>query len=526
MILALKFLIDSKVPLFVFILHIVVTIYVTGIELFTLYFVGTILQSGATEKHEVNFIETYVAVELGSSFYSLFVLAVIIMIIAKVGLSALTGKITFWVWSNNYKMFYNAIISRQSDNAVNTDTDYIGMLSSKLEIISQSITMPLLSVLQSVLYIVILALYLLNNLSSEVIFFVIAVFIFFVSVIGFSRRKLSQISIETDSSYTLLNSNLISTITNRSYLWANQRDAHVFDELGRYISEIAHLKTSVFILSFLPKYILEALIFTVFIAIILYPELSDLLNIGLFLVVLRGLPHFQNIFHVWATVGAVAHMLSSFNSMINGNQRNGFERAHKFIFSNDGKITVNLDPEMYELHSINFLKGQVNLIYGDSGIGKSSLVSYLLGVLRTPHFSMAVDPLGPICTVSYCPQRAFLLETTVRDYFKIIASSELSDEDIHGFLKVCLLDERITDLAEKLEHNGSSFSGGELARLSIAVGLARSPDVLILDETLANINRLKKLQLLENIENLVDTIIIVTHDTDIIESGYYKIKMR
>jgi lipoprotein-releasing system ATP-binding protein len=79
------------------------------------------------------------------------------------------------------------------------------------------------------------------------------------------------------------------------------------------------------------------------------------------------------------------------------------------------------------------------------------------------------------------------------------------------------------DLGQHLNAYPPKLSGGECQRVAIARALANRPKVLLADEPTASLNRELKRQVLEDLLRLSreeqTTVIMVTHDIDLIESG-------
>ena len=78
----------------------------------------------------------------------------------------------------------------------------------------------------------------------------------------------------------------------------------------------------------------------------------------------------------------------------------------------------------------------------------------------------------------------------------------------------------LVGLSEKVENFPKELSGGEIQRLSIARALAHEPDVLVADEPTGMIDPKateEVLQVLEKINSMGTTIIMATHDNNIVD---------
>jgi cell division transport system ATP-binding protein len=78
---------------------------------------------------------------------------------------------------------------------------------------------------------------------------------------------------------------------------------------------------------------------------------------------------------------------------------------------------------------------------------------------------------------------------------------------------------QLVDLQERMYHFPSQLSGGEKQRLAIARAIINQPEVLIADEPTGNldsINTSEVIHILKKINDLGTTVILCTHDTQVI----------
>ena len=77
---------------------------------------------------------------------------------------------------------------------------------------------------------------------------------------------------------------------------------------------------------------------------------------------------------------------------------------------------------------------------------------------------------------------------------------------------------------EVSESNSSGFSGGQRQRLLIARALIKKPKVLILDEATSALDNLTQEQVLESIDHLHSTVVMVAHRLSTVK-GFDRIVM-
>lgn len=163
-------------------------------------------------------------------------------------------------------------------------------------------------------------------------------------------------------------------------------------------------------------------------------------------------------------------------------------------------------------------RGEHLAIIGESGAGKTTLL-YLMTKLFQPD-SGSVEVNGKIAAAT---STNYIFSESIRANFKIF-NGNISDDEILAALKICQLDD--FDISAQIGEDGANLSGGERVRLQIALAIAKNPDILILDEPTAGLNK----NLAENlIAAIVDeskknnrTLIVITHDLTLAEKFFGK----
>lgn len=157
-----------------------------------------------------------------------------------------------------------------------------------------------------------------------------------------------------------------------------------------------------------------------------------------------------------------------------------------------------------EANSIN--QGEVIGILGPNGIGKTTFVKMIAGVLKP-------DSKGQIdmkLKVAFKPQ--YLEIKTKKTSGELFRDEGISTEDADT--KNSIL--RPLDLEQLFEKKVSELSGGELQRLAIGLTLARKSDLILLDEPSANLDVEQRLNVAKTIRSIVESrgtsALIVDHD--------------
>lgn len=165
--------------------------------------------------------------------------------------------------------------------------------------------------------------------------------------------------------------------------------------------------------------------------------------------------------------------------------------------------------------------GELTLISGDSGIGKSSLVDVLAGMMR-PEIFIARAGERPITFDeyrervrhgAYVSQNVRPWQHSVRESLRW-AAPEATDAMLHSALMDVGLDKRLTGshpgLDTALHSSSSRLSGGELQRLLLAQVILRQPFLALLDEATSALDAASEIVVLSTLKRrLPQTILIV-----------------
>jgi ATP-binding cassette subfamily B protein len=178
---------------------------------------------------------------------------------------------------------------------------------------------------------------------------------------------------------------------------------------------------------------------------------------------------------------------------------------------------------VFENVSCEIEKGDVIGICGESGIGKSTLIKLILGVLKPDEGNIyIIDREGHKVSVgtetrnifSYVPQGNLILSGTIAENV-VFGSDNIDKKLVEKVIRVSQLDELIDQLPAKLDtvlgEGGLGLSEGQVQRLSIARALYRNSEVLLLDEATSALDHETEIRVLKEIQSMNKTCLFITH---------------
>ena len=194
-------------------------------------------------------------------------------------------------------------------------------------------------------------------------------------------------------------------------------------------------------------------------------------------------------------------------------------------------VTKIYPPDTTVLQDVSFevMEGEFVSIVGKSGAGKTTLIRMILGLEVPTHGNVffAGQNISKIQSAELQKIRRriggiyqdykLLSAKTVFENVAYIMAVEGKDNGQINLEVPKVLD--AVGLREKHHNFPDQLSGGEQQRLAIARALVNYPDVIIADEPTGNLdpyNAYEVLSLLEKINRVGKTVILSTHDREIV----------
>ncbi|UQZ32517.1 ABC transporter ATP-binding protein [Paenibacillus sp. PK3_47] len=190
------------------------------------------------------------------------------------------------------------------------------------------------------------------------------------------------------------------------------------------------------------------------------------------------------------------------------------------------------DSEITVLEDISFKvkPGERVAIMGATGSGKSSLVSLIPrlyeqtgGVIRIDGLdSSEIDISRLRRSIGYVPQEVLLFSGSVRENIAW-GNEHASGEEIERAAAAAQIHATVQGLPQGYDtmigQRGVNLSGGQKQRLSIARALVRKPAILILDDSTSALDAVTEGLLLEELERMSCTTVLITQKISSTESA-------
>ncbi|KAF1991763.1 nod factor export ATP-binding protein I [Aulographum hederae CBS 113979] len=162
--------------------------------------------------------------------------------------------------------------------------------------------------------------------------------------------------------------------------------------------------------------------------------------------------------------------------------------------------------------SLTALKGQILVLLGANGSGKSTSLDAICGLTQITEGSIEIDGTGGL---GFCPQKNVIWdEVTVFEHVSIFnrlkATGQLaSKEDIWELLRAC-------DLDHKIHAKSKTLSGGQKRKLQLAMSFTGGSRVVCIDEISSGLDPLSRRKIWDILlqERGARTLLMTTHFLD------------
>lgn len=263
-------------------------------------------------------------------------------------------------------------------------------------------------------------------------------------------------------------------------------------------------------------------------------------TLGLFVIVAQRL--LLSISYLFANRMAIYFTLPSVNLVYNlitqDIEQEDVETGSDFegVFDNvqfkDVEFGYISNKPLFKNLNLTILKGRMVAIIGPSGIGKSTIIGLLIGLIRPNRGEILVN--GRILNdfnlkswrsrLGYVSQDTIIFNASIKENIRM-CKIDASNEEIMIAAKGAAIHDFIISLPANYDtevgDRGMKLSGGQKQRIAIARAILRDPEIYIFDEATSSLDRESERLIQQSIEGLMKTktIIIISHHKSTFENA-------
>ena len=189
--------------------------------------------------------------------------------------------------------------------------------------------------------------------------------------------------------------------------------------------------------------------------------------------------------------------------------------------------------------NLNIKSGSAIGLIGESGIGKTTLINIILGLMQPTNGNIYVDGINIFenikswqSQIGYVPQNIYLSDDTIKKNIAFaLPEEEIDTIAVNKAVMNAKLDSLVNNLSNGLDTKvgefGNRISGGQRQRIGIARALYTDPKVFILDECTNSLDLETEKQIINEVNFLKGkkTIIMIAHRLSTLENCDYIYKL-
>ncbi len=357
-----------------------------------------------------------------------------------------------------------------------------------------------------------------------------------------------QYSMLTSREYSRLNSLIVQFLQSFKYLKATSAVAGIQGKLRTIIGSLFTMQHKTQMLTALTAALREPIVIFYLTALMFYQvavakgSLAPLLvSIMFFYRIIQHIMGFQREWQAFSSfLGGVEAVSRASREMQAYREHKGSAPPPSFSKAVDFQEVCFAYDEKPVLSSVSLHipKNKTIALIGESGIGKTTLVDLMTGIITPQRGSITIDgaPLNTIDTadwrsrIGYVTQEPYLFNDTVANNISMWTCSYTDPgcrEKIHKAACDAQCRQFIEQLPQRYEtvigERGVTLSGGQRQRVAIARELFRNPELLIMDEATSHLDVESEIAIQQSITALKGniTVVLIAHRISTLRDADY-----
>ena len=317
-------------------------------------------------------------------------------------------------------------------------------------------------------------------------------------------------------------------------------EKNYINKFSRHAEDFAYIDARINYLSSIPRYIIEIFIFLILFIMILYlvstnnPLVTYLPTIGVFVIAAyRAIPMIQNIYinlNLYKLYSPVFNIIENIyikNKLLENDKKYTDKRLSlkKEIRFEDVFFEHTAGKPILNKVSFSITAKNVTVIFGKTGLGKTTIIDLLLGFYKPKAGLIKVDDKIIDYTnqnsfnrnIGYVPQNINLQQDTLLNNITLGSNSKPNIQLVDKILDIVDLSDLVKNLNDGINTNigdrGVKLSGGQRQRVGIARALYLEPEILVFDESTNELDIRTEEKVLKSLRQQYPamTIIMITH---------------
>lgn len=456
-------------------------------------------------------------------------------------LAYMNANLTYKVQADiSKKLFKKYLYQTNSNHIAQNTSSKLRNIITETQVFAIEFIIPLLILMTDILTTLGIALVLFLYLPYLTLITLIIIFFICIIFLSLTRNTMRSLGYQRQDYENSRLKFFNEGISSLKELKISQKENIFFNNFSNFNTKLSKVSSTQSFITSAPQVLLEFIAISFLIIIIYYMSINSFENsnlissLGLFSAAFfkimpslyRSVSCFNRIRYSLPVVDLLYSELISFS------EPKIYKRSiHNFGTYKD-KITLKsinfkypeMDKTIFKNVNIKIKLGGIICINGSSGVGKSTLVDLILGLIKPQTGKILFNDKVINENISmyyksfyYLPQSIYLLDDTILKNIIFNDGNSYDEELLNLALQVSEIKNFVNSLDKGIMtiigENGSKISGGQRQRIGIARAIYNKASILIMDESTNALDLATEIKIISNLKRIetIKTIFLITH---------------